>query len=79
MFKKHILSLFRPKSFMPFAAFIQFLEKRIFLAQFSAIEDFGKLGLYLTQGVIWAALGLTVISLVDYLVKNWKVMGDGMK
>ncbi len=30
----------------------------------------------LTQILMWAALALTVISLVDYLVKNWKVMGD---
>lgn len=39
----------------------------------------GKWMRYLTQGIIWIALGLTVISLVDYLVKNWKVMQDGMK
>lgn len=30
----------------------------------------------LTDLVMWAALILTVISLVDYLVKNWSVMGE---
>ena len=31
----------------------------------------------LEQVLIYLALALTVISLVDYLVKNWKVMNDG--
>lgn len=31
----------------------------------------------LEQVLIYAALILTVISLIDYLVKNWKVMNDG--
>ena len=26
---------------------------------------------------IYAAIALTVISLVDYLIKNWKVLDDG--
>lgn len=39
----------------------------------------GKMLSYLTQAITWAALLLTVISLVDYLVKNWNVMQDGMK
>ena len=39
----------------------------------------GKGMFYLTQGVIWIALGLTIISLLDYLMKNRTVMADGMK
>ena len=39
----------------------------------------GKEMFYLTQAVIWVALGLTVISLLDYLVKNRNVMSDGVK
>ncbi|MCH5266777.1 MAG: CDP-diacylglycerol--glycerol-3-phosphate 3-phosphatidyltransferase [Lachnospiraceae bacterium] len=31
----------------------------------------------LEQVLIYSALVLTVVSLVDYLVKNWKVMNDG--
>lgn len=34
---------------------------------------------YLTKGITWAAFGLTVISLADYLMKNWNVMQDGIK
>ena len=29
-----------------------------------------------TQSVMWIALALTVISLIDYLKKNWHVMGE---
>ena len=29
-----------------------------------------------TQIVMWIALALTIISLVDYLKKNWHVMAD---
>ncbi len=30
----------------------------------------------LTQIIVWIALILTVVSLIDYLRKNWSVMGD---
>lgn len=33
----------------------------------------------LTQITIWVALILTVVSLIDYLVKNQKVLQDGVK
>ena len=42
------------------------------------IADLGVLGL-ITQIVMWAALLLTVISLVDYLVKNKDVMRESGK
>ena len=32
----------------------------------------------LTQIVMWIALALTVISLIDYLRKNWNVIGSDM-
>lgn len=34
---------------------------------------------YVTQILMWVALALTVISLVDYLIKNKGVMQDGKK
>ncbi len=39
------------------------------------IADLSQL-YFITQLVMWIALALTVISLVDYLVKNKSVMGD---
>lgn len=33
----------------------------------------------ITQIVMWVALALTVISLVDYLIKNKSVMQDNKK
>ena len=39
------------------------------------IADIAALQL-VTQIVVWIALALTVISLVDYLKKNWHVMAD---
>jgi len=32
----------------------------------------------ITQIVMWIALALTVISLIDYLRKNWNVIGSDM-
>ena len=39
------------------------------------IADISTLQL-LTDVVMWTALVLTVVSLVDYLAKNWAVMGE---
>ena len=39
------------------------------------IADIAVLNL-VTQIVMWIALVLTVVSLVDYLKKNWHVMAD---
>ena len=39
------------------------------------IADIAALNL-ITQIVMWIALALTIISLVDYLKKNWHVMAD---
>ena len=41
------------------------------------IADFPALSV-LTQLVMWIALVLTVISLIDYLRKNWNVIGSNM-
>ena len=42
------------------------------------IYDFGEVWNILAQIVTWIALVLTVISLVDYLKKNWSVMDGQM-
>lgn len=42
------------------------------------ILDLGGVFHTAAQILVWIALALTVISLVDYLVKNWKIMEGGM-
>ncbi|MCD8398158.1 MAG: CDP-diacylglycerol--glycerol-3-phosphate 3-phosphatidyltransferase [Lachnospiraceae bacterium] len=42
------------------------------------LYDFGTVWNILSQVVVWIALLLTVISLVDYLRKNWGVMDGQM-
>ncbi|MCD8335902.1 MAG: CDP-diacylglycerol--glycerol-3-phosphate 3-phosphatidyltransferase [Lachnospiraceae bacterium] len=42
------------------------------------LYDFGTVWNMLSQAVVWIALLLTVISLVDYLRKNWGVMDGQM-
>lgn len=42
------------------------------------ILDFGGIFNTVTQLVLWIAVALTVISLVDYLRKNWKVLDGEM-
>ena len=39
------------------------------------IADIAALSL-VTQIVMWIALALTIVSLIDYLKKNWHVMGE---
>jgi len=39
----------------------------------------GNMFSLLTQIIIWVALLLTVVSLIDYLIKNWNVIADGVK
>ena len=39
------------------------------------IADIAALSL-VTQIVMWIALSLTIVSLIDYLKKNWHVMGE---
>ena len=41
------------------------------------IADLGEAFVWLEQAVTWIALGLTVISLVDYLLKNRDVLKEG--
>ena len=41
------------------------------------IADLGEAFVWLEQTVTWIALGLTVISLVDYLLKNRDVLKEG--
>ncbi len=41
------------------------------------IGDFGGVFVILEQAATWIALALTVISLVDYLIKNRKVLEEG--
>jgi CDP-diacylglycerol--glycerol-3-phosphate 3-phosphatidyltransferase len=42
------------------------------------ILDLGGVFTVIAQVLVWVALVLTVISLVDYLMKNWHVMEGGM-
>lgn len=42
------------------------------------ILDLGGVFQVIAQVLVWVALALTVISLIDYLVKNWHVMEGGM-
>ena len=42
------------------------------------ILDLGGVFQVLAQILVWVALALTVISLIDYLVKNWKIMEGGL-
>jgi CDP-diacylglycerol--glycerol-3-phosphate 3-phosphatidyltransferase len=42
------------------------------------ILDLGGIFSVIAQVLVWVALVLTVISLVDYLMKNWHVMEGGM-
>lgn len=42
------------------------------------ILDLGGVWNVIAQVLVWVALALTVISLIDYLVKNWHVMEGGM-
>lgn len=42
------------------------------------ILDLGGIWNLIAQVLVWVALALTVISLIDYLVKNWHVMEGGM-
>lgn len=42
------------------------------------ILDLGGVFQVIAQILVWVSLALTVISLIDYLVKNWHVMEGGL-
>ena len=52
-----------------FKTFFQMVMVCLMIADISTLQ-------LLTDVVMWTALVLTVVSLVDYLAKNWAVMGE---
>ena len=67
---------------IPFFAFFMLTDvvgnsKYIAVAIFIIASLTDTLDGFIASIFIYAAVALTVISLVDYLIKNWKVLDDG--